>query len=484
MPALDAAALRGLQRFGLGLRPGDIDHIGDARATLLWEAERREAPLVTAQGLQTSVETARKCLAYQKQTEIEKREERKSRESSAKADTETAPAAVSNDESRMESAAEPPQARSQKVSLPQQIYCDEVVARFDAARTKLGGYGERLAQFWSNHFCISGIKAHFVLGLAGPFEREAIRAHVFGRFEDMLLAVETHPAMLYYLDNVRSVGPNSPGGERLARGLNENLAREILELHTLGAQGGYTQADVTTFARILTGWTFSRGDSEGGDAGDFFFNAKMHEPGPQTLLGRVYADGGVAQGRQALLDIAHHPSTAKHIALKLACWFVADTPPPALVTLLAQTFRKTGGDLAAVSAALITSNAAWTAPSVKLRTPQEFVTAASRALGRTFNYEQIGVPLRAMGQPLWQPRGPNGFPGDVASLTPPNALQARLDIAAQWALQPSSVGDPREWTERTLGALLSNETRRAVAQAESPQQAIALTLMSPEFQRR
>jgi uncharacterized protein (DUF1800 family) len=471
MPALNAAALRGLQRFGLGLCARDIDQIGDPRATLLHEAERREAPLVKAPGLETSTETARKALAYVKQRELKKREMvRAAAAGSAAADAEPRMA---------------PAADQTNGSYPQRVYCNEVVARFGAAQARLGGYGERLVQFWSNHFCVSGIKANFVLALAGPFEREVIRPHVFGRFEDMLLAVETHPAMLYYLDNERSVGPNSPGGKRIGHGLNENLAREILELHTLGAQGGYTQADVEALARIITGWTFSRGESPGVEAGGFFFNANLHEPGPQTLLGRVYSDDGVAQGKRALLDLAHHPSTAEHIALKLARWFVADEPPPALVALLAQTFRKTDGDLGAVSAALISSDAAWTAPAVKLRTPQEFIVAATRALGRTFDYEQIGIALRGMGQPLWQPRGPNGYPSDVADLMTPNALQARLDAAAQWAHQASGgVDDPREWTGRMLGALASDETRSAVAQAESPQQAIALMLMSPEFQRR
>lgn len=484
MAEADAVAMRGLHRFGLGLRVGDLDHVRDGRELLLLEAERRQAPLVTTPGLTTSLETAKKFFVYQAERTAERR--RRFPKTGTPADATNAsavmpqPQALPTPSPAQKPAAPGPAA----VSYPQQTYSNEVVARFEAARARPGGYGERLAQFWSNHFCISGIKGHFVLSLSGPFEREAIRPHVFGRFDDMLLAVETHPAMLYYLDNQRSIGPHSRGGLRRGRGLNENLAREILELHTLGAQGGYTQGDVTTLARILTGWSFSSSDHPGAPAGGFFFNANLHEPGPQTLLGRVYADDGAAQGRRALLDIAHHPSTADHIARKLAIWFVADEPPPELVALLAQTFRKTDGDLGAVSAALISSDLAWRAPAVKMRTPQEFVVAGTRALGRDFTYSQIGVALRAMGQPLWQPRSPNGFPSAAAALTTPSALQARLDIAAQWARHANGLDDPRDWTREILGDLASNETRQAVAQAESRQQAVALMLMSPEFQRR
>ena len=453
--------MRGLRRFGLGLRIGDLDRIGDPRAVLLGEAERREVPLVRTPGLGTSAETARRFFAYSKEVVAQKKR---------------AAGAMPMEADGAKAAAKTP--------YPQRVYADEVVARFDAARAPLGGFGERLAQFWSNHFCVSGIKGRFVLALAGPFEREVIRPHVFGRFEDMLVAVETHPAMLYYLDNQRSVGPNSPGGKRRGRGLNENLAREILELHTLGADGGYGQADVTAFAAVLTGWAFSRSERVDDEAGTFAFNRNLHEPGPKSLLGRTYPDDGVEQGRRVLHDLARHPSTAVHVARKLAHWFVADAPPDDLVAHLAQVFRRTDGDLGAVSAALISSDAAWTAPATKMRTPQEFVTAATRAIGRPFTFGQIGVALRAMGQPLWQPRGPNGHPADVAALTPPNLLQARLDVAAQWARLATPVDDPRDWSERVLGPVISEETRRAVAQAESQQQAIALALMSPEFQRR
>lgn len=300
----------------------------------------------------------------------------------------------------------------------------------------------------------------------------------------MLVAVETHPAMLAFLDNQQSIGPNSRGGQRRGRGLNENLAREILELHTLGVDGGYSQADVTALAAMITGWTFVGRRGRQGEPGDFLFNANLHEPGAHTLLGRAYADDGFAQGRRALGDLARHPATARHVATKLARWFVADEPPAKLVAALAETFRKTGGDLAAVSAALISSNEAWSAPATKLRTPFEFVVAAWRALGRQPDFGPMERALLAMGQPLWRPPGPNGFTSDARMLAAPDALRARIDFAAVWARQAGGGVDPRALVETALGPLASLQTRQAAGRAESRPEAIALLLMSPEFQRR
>ena len=231
------------------------------------------------------------------------------------------------------------------------------------------GFVERLVAFWSNHFCISATKGEPARIWAGSFEREAIRPHVLGRFADMLKAVEQHPAMLFFLDNQQSLGPDSRAGQNRKRGLNENLAREIMELHTLGVGGGYTQDDVTSLARIITGWTFAGPQGKLGAPGSFVFNANAHQPGPQLLLGKTYDDNGVAQGEAALADIARHPSTAKFIATKFARHFVADDPPPALVARLQDVFRKTDGDLKALAAALVDSDEAWQAPLTKMRTP-------------------------------------------------------------------------------------------------------------------
>ncbi len=182
---------------------------------------------------------------------------------------------------------------------------------------------KQLVAFWSNHFCISANKGELARIWAGAFEREAIRPHVLGRFGDMLKAVEQHPAMLFFLDNQQSIGPESRAGLNRKRGLNENLAREIMELHTLGVHGGYTQEDVTSLARIITGWTFAGREGRLGSPGTFAFNANAHEPGPQKLLGKTYEDTGLGQGEAALADIAHHPSTARFVATKFVRHFVA-----------------------------------------------------------------------------------------------------------------------------------------------------------------
>jgi uncharacterized protein (DUF1800 family) len=222
--------------------------------------------------------------------------------------------------------------------IPQQIYLEEGKVRFDSALNAEIGLVDRLTWFWSNHFCVSADKGQ-VRALCGAFEREAIRANVLGKFSEMLLAVESHPAMLLYLDNAGSIGPNSIAGQRRGKGINENLAREILELHTLGVRGGYSQEDVTNFAKIITGWTFSPFKQDPQHGGEFMFNERLHEPGPQMVLSHRYDDNGYEQGRAALLMLADHPATAKHIATKLVMHFVADEPDTTLPTCCSSNVR-------------------------------------------------------------------------------------------------------------------------------------------------
>src|SRR5260370_40058498 len=244
---------------------------------------------------------------------------------------------------------------------------------------------------------------------AGSFEREAIRPFVLGHFGDMLKAVEQHPAMLFFLDNQQSLGPDSRAGQNRKRGLNENLAREIMELHTLRVGGGYTQDDVTSLARIITGWTFAGRQGQLGVPGSLLFNAIAHQPGAQRLLGRISQDNGVAQGEVALADIARHPSTAKFIAAKFARHFVADDPPPALVARLQDVFRKSDGDLRALTVALLDSDEAWQAPLTKLRSPYEFLVPTRPLLAQIPQHPTPHPPpLNFFAQPLWSPAGPNG----------------------------------------------------------------------------
>jgi uncharacterized protein (DUF1800 family) len=301
----------------------------------------------------------------------------------------------------------------------------------------------------------------------------------------MLKAVEQHPAMLFFLDNQQSLGPDSRAGQNRNRGLNENLAREIMELHTLGVGGGYSQDDVTSLARIITGWTYAGRLGQLGTPGTFVFNANAHQPGAQRVMGKIYEPNGVAQGEAVLADIARHPSTAKFIATKLARHFVADDPPPALVARLTDVFVKSDGDLKALAAALVDSDEAWQAPLTKMRSPYEFLVASGRLLAQI-----PGDPARylgglnVLGQPLWAPAGPNGFPDSNAAWAAPEGMKLRLDISAQIASRLADGIDPRALLELAAADAASEETRRTIERAESRQQALALLLMSPEFQRR
>jgi uncharacterized protein (DUF1800 family) len=374
---------------------------------------------------------------------------------------------------------------AQPLNIIQKTYRAEALARLQRAVIADCGFTERLVAFWSNHFCISANKGGLARMWAGSFEREAIRPYVLGRFGDMLKAVEQHPAMLFFLDNQQSLGPESRAGEERKRGLNENLAREIMELHTLGVGGGYSQDDVTSLARIITGWTFAGRQGKLGVPGSFVFNANAHEPGPQSLLGKVYEDNGVAQGEAALADIARHPSTAKFIATKFARHFTSDDPPPVLVARLQEVFRKSDGDLKAMSIALLDSDEAWQAPLTKMRSPYEFLVATGRLLARIPDDpgRYLGS-LNLLGQPLWSPAGPNGFPDTIAAWAAPEGMKLRLDVAAQVASKLADTIDPRDLLEVAAADAASPETRRTVERAESRQQALALLLMSPEFQRR
>jgi uncharacterized protein (DUF1800 family) len=455
----------------MGPRSGSIAAIAsDPRGALLAELERAGAGRVADADLLTGAQASRAVFEF-----------RQERQASAKVDAERKRLA---DSQRMDDATEtpaemPPPAAQTEPPLPQQILLKEAKARLDAAFDAELGFVERLVWFWSNHFCISADK---VPSMAGAYEREAIRPHVLGRFADMLLAVEGHPAMLFYLDNAASIGPKSVAGINRSRGLNENLAREILELHTLGVHGGYTQDDVTQFAHVLTGWTIvpAAGDPEHG--AEFTFIKRMHEPGPQQVVDKVYPDTGVEQGRAVLADLARHPATTTHIATKLARHFVADTPPPALVERLEKTFRDTEGDLKAVAAALVMAPESWVEERSKLKRPSEWIMSVRRATPLRGDPGRVARSQGALGEPLWRPPAPKGFSDEEAAWV--DGLAHRLDIANIYAQRVEDRVDPKLVLETGLGPLASAETRRAVGQAESRVQALALLVMAPEFQRR
>jgi uncharacterized protein (DUF1800 family) len=520
------AALVALNRFGFGARGGAsgdfINAASDPRGFVKAELSRPNGALLEMPGLQSTPTLAEAVFAYQLEVKKAREAAAKSAASASEAkppqpaaeakpprrnlslnsvamdiagkeaamkrpENSSAAAAMQSGDAMQPNAMQPnaPKPPPQPLNVIQKTYRTEALARLQRAVIADCGFLERLVVFWSNHFCVSANKGELARIWAGSFEREAIRPHVLGSFSDMLKAVEQHPAMLFFLDNQQSLGADSRAGQNRKRGLNENLAREIMELHTLGVGGGYTQEDVTSLARIITGWTFAGRQGQLGAPGSFVFNANAHQPGAQRLLGKTYQNNGVGQGEAALADIARHPSTAKFIATKLARHFVADDPPPALVARLQDVFRKSDGDLRALTTTLLDSDEAWRAPLTKLRSPYEFLVATGRLLARI--PEDPGPylgSLNLLGQPLWAPAGPNGFPDTNAAWAAPEGMKLRLDISAQVASRAGGNVDPRDLLEFAVADAASSETRRTIERAESRQQGLTLLLMSPEFQRR
>ena len=337
-------------------------------------------------------------------------------------------------------------------------------------------FRERLVWFWANHFTVS-TKQGQVAPLAGDYVRSAIRPYVTGRFRDMLLAVMQHPAMLIYLDNAQSFGPGSKGGLRQGKGLNENLARECLELHTVSPAAKYSQADVTSFAKVLTGWSIERREGAG-----FKFRPAMHEPGEKVVLGRSFPEGEEG-GRQALLFLADHPATQTHLATKLVRHFVADVPPPEAVRRVAGVLRDTGGDLRQASLEVIRLPGAWT-PLTKLRSPQELVLAALRASALPAEKRPgFNGIVGGLGQGMFGAPFPIGWPDTAAEWAGPEAMMRRIDWAYGFAGRPELV-EPMAMADATMGPLLAPATAEAMRRAGSRRDAITLLLASPEFQRR
>ncbi|WP_439544593.1 DUF1800 domain-containing protein [Sandarakinorhabdus sp.] len=372
-------------------------------------------------------------------------------------------------------------------------YGAQVQARLALAISGPTPFAERLVHFWANHFAISTDKLATAT-MGGPLEFEAIRPNIGGKFADLLLSVVRHPGMMFYLDQAQSIGPNSLLAQAARRrnaprqpGLNENLAREILELHTLGA-GHYTQADVAGLARALTGWSVGgfvrRPLGVPAPDGDFVFQPNWHEPGSVTVAGKRYAQDGAAQAKAILRDLAVHPQTAQRLATKLAQHLVADEPPPALVTRLAGVYQASGGDLPALYRALIAAPEAWAQPLSKFKTPWDWTVSVARALPkRDLPDLRLVLMLNELGQPVWRPGSPAGWPDDTARWAAPDALLRRVDVAGRMAILAGGA-DPRAMATKLLPGTLSASTAAAIARAESPAEGLALLLVSPEFLRR
>lgn len=455
-------------RFGLGARPGEIEQASrDPRGWLLAQFQEPPQPPRFA-GLSATSDLV-KVLIKQQQLRQQARE------------------------------TQDRDALKQFLADTRQTFIREMAARFMHGFETGEPFRERLVRFWSNHFVVSIQKPQCAL-FAGAFEREAIRPHVAGNFADMVLAAERHPAMQLYLDNAQSIGPDSLAGMRSGKGLNENLGREILELHTLGVSGGYTQADVIALAKILTGWSVDRGPGPlermisatmGGTADNGFrFYPPRHEPGLKTLLGKTYPEG-YQGGQQALRDIALHPATARHIAVKLATHFIADNPPDSSVARLETAFRDSGGNLMKVYETLAGDPAAWAPKQAKFRSPVEYVTAAMRvARGERFATRDpqaaamLVQSVRAMGEVPFAAPSPKGWPDAQDAWTGSEAILQRVEWAnAAGGLLGADV-EPAALAEDALGPFLTDDTRTAIRRAASPAQALALVFVSPEFQRR
>jgi uncharacterized protein (DUF1800 family) len=376
-------------------------------------------------------------------------------------------------------------------------YDRELNARIDKQMSAEVGFVERLVMFWSNHFSMSVNKDDTIFGTMGQWERDVIRPNVLGKFRDMLRGTIRHPAMLAFLDNQDSIGPNSRIGRDWGVGLNENLGRELMELHTIGSGGGYTETDVTAMAKILTGWSFVRGwESDdhynGGNArnkGQFIYRASWHEPGRITLMGKSYGPTGMQQVNEVLDDLAVHPATAEHIAFKLVYHFITDEPTPSMVDRLKNAFISSRGDLKQVAFALITMPEAWTLPLTKFRTPYELTVAQYRALGERYKNDDrwlLTEPLYALHNMAWEAPSPKGYSDTTATWLNPDALRVRLDVAqmTSWSYKPDFHGNTAGLARQLFDSALSDATRARIAAAEDPNAGLTVLLSSPEFQRR
>ena len=504
LPNDEQAIVHVLNRIGFGPRPGDVERIQKIGLRQYIDQqlnpERVPDPGMAARlaGLQTVALSSRDIAETYEQPLREARRARKEQQVSAGGGPEM-------------------MRRPQDAPEPGQQRANIVVVELAEQKLQRAIYSERqleevLADFWFNHFNVDARKGR-VRFLLTEYERESIRPHVLGNFRDLLEATAKSPAMLFYLDNWMSADPNGPhleapvrrafgagagrlrpGGalpgteqrvtkpSRAPRGLNENYARELMELHTLGVEGGYTQKDVTEVARAFTGWTIANPRG-----GGFRFEPRFHDDGAKMVLGRsVKAGGGIRDGEHVLDLLASHPSTARFISTKLARRFVSDVPPAGLVDRLAARFTDTRGDLRAVMTLLLASPE-FLAPAsyrAKVKTPFEFVVSAVRAAGvQSADTRMLIKTVQDMGMPLYQCQPPTGYKDTADAWTNSGALVNRLNFALAISATPQAEGAQARF-EELLAHDLSDTTRATIARATAPAQALALGLGSPEFQHR
>ncbi|MCC7305116.1 MAG: DUF1800 domain-containing protein [Alphaproteobacteria bacterium] len=341
---------------------------------------------------------------------------------------------------------------------------------------------ERLVAFWSNHFTVS-IDKPAILGMLRDYEYIAVRPHVTGKFEDLLIAVVKHPAMLAYLDNWQSFGPNTFYAKFARKGLNENLAREIMELHTLGVGGGYTQKDVIELAKMLSGWGIEMRNRKE-PYPRFQFHDKGHEPGSKTLLGRTYPEDGMNEAIAALKMLAVHPKTARRLATKMAVHFISDTPPERLVRVMESAYLRSGGHLGAMTRAMLEAPESWMEPLSKIKTTPDYIVSTFRAINFTPKEVHTITSLDSLDYKPYKAPDPQGFSDENAYWAAPGALIKRTEWAQEVAVRIMQKFDPYALGQNLFGPVLSPETAFALKGAESQKQGLTLLLMSPEFQRR
>lgn len=457
--------LRALNRFGLGARVGERHTLGDEREWLRAQVGAR-APAGAAPTGAAPTDNDAAGLVEITAALTGLREAQRAR-----------------DQERLQSA-------QREIAAIREREMGDMLGRRVASSTP---YLERLVAFWSNHLCVSLTASRQVVALAGHYERTAIRPHVFGRFEDMVLASARHPAMLFYLNNLLSIGPRSPAGRRSAgrdrpRGLNENYARELLELHTVGVEGGYDQSDVEELARVLTGWTVGGLGplARSGDRVGFSFNGLLHEPGAKAVMGKRYEQAGVAEGEEVIRDLCAHPATATFVASKLVAHFVADDPPESAVEHIARVFGDTGGDLREVSLALIDLDEAWAPEHVKFRSPQDWVVALFRSVDSRDMPPTVGRVLNQLRHTPWAPPSPKGYGDTRREWADPDALMNRAEFAQTVSerlargrrFDPSALLDVVDTgADDALRGFLTDETI-------STQERVALAFSGPAFQWR
>jgi uncharacterized protein (DUF1800 family) len=468
MPTLDAAIA--LHRFGTGARPGDLARVADdPRAWLRAQYADPAAFRLRGDDLPDAEEAGGVLRAYLEQRMEDGRGPRR------------------RDGGDGDGGAAPPARAPDGRALRALAARDFGGLAAHALATPHGG-AERLAWFWSNHFTVSATKPT-VVPFLGLHAREGVRAHLAGDLGDLVVGAVLHPAMLLYLDQAQSIGPSTRIGRRRGRGLNENLAREVLELHTLGVDGGYTQADVLELAKALTGWTLVAGPlrrlAPDAPAGRAVFLEALHEPGARTVLGRRYPDDGAAQAPAILRDLARHPATARHLARKFCVHLLADAPPPAAIDALARAFLDADGHLPRMHAALLALPGAWTAPAAKVKPPFDFMVSALRMADvASPDTRAWAASLQLLAQPPGRAPSPAGWPDEAEAWAGPDALMKRIEWSQLLARRLDPRIDPAARAADVLGPRLPPTTRQAIARAGSAAQGWVLALMSPDFQRR